>query len=286
MFRFITRQSFFVNLLVAILLVFLLGFLFIQSLGWITHHGSYLKIPSVQGMSVDKATELLNKEGFEVVISDSAYSDTAALYTVKKQLPAAGATVKVNRNVFLNINPAQLPQVILPRLEGLSYRFALDLLKNSHLKLGDTTHRPDFMKGSVLEVTQQGEHIKAGTKVRWGSSVNFVIGGGVLAIRIPVPDLTGLTVADAKAILSSQGIVLASVISATPLSDTLNAYIYQQNPEPNNSRGTLMIQPGQTMDIWIQREKPVIDSIIIPQTSPTEEGTQPKAIMPSKSGDH
>ena len=84
MFKFITRQSFFVNLLVALVLVFLLGFLFFQSLGWLTHHGEYLKVPSVTGKSVDEAVDLLEKEGFEVVITDSLYNDSLPLNVVKK----------------------------------------------------------------------------------------------------------------------------------------------------------------------------------------------------------
>ena len=126
MFKFITRQSFFVNLLVALVLVFLLGFLFFQSLGWLTHHGEYLKVPSVTGKSVDEAVDLLEKEGFEVVITDSLYNDSLPLNVVKKQLPDPDATVKVNRTVFLNVNPSTLPMVEMPSLEGLSYRFALD----------------------------------------------------------------------------------------------------------------------------------------------------------------
>lgn len=281
MFRFIARQSFIVNLLVAILLVFLLVFLFLLSLGWITNHGSYLKVPAVQGMSVNKAMDLLKNEGFEVVITDSAYIDTVALNTVKKQLPLPGANVKVNRTVFLNVNPSQLPMIVFPKLEGLSYRLGLDILNKNHLKLGDTVHRPDFMKGSILQVMYGGKNIDAGDKVRWGSTVDFVIGGGVLEVKISVPDLTGLTVGEAKAILVSKGIVLASIISSTPIQDTLSAYVYQQNPETLNFQGNPnLIQPGQTMDIWIQLEKPVIDSILIPLPDQTEQGPQPKAVMP------
>lgn len=261
-FKFIARQSFFVNLLAAIVLVFLVGFLFFESLGWLTHHGEYLKVPSVTGKNVDDAVNLLEKEGFDVVITDSLYNDSMPLNTVKKQLPDADATVKVNRTVFLNVNPTTLPMIDMPHLEGLSYRFALDKLAKNHLKLGDTTMRADFMKGSVLEQNYQGKKITAGSKIRWGSAVDLVIGAGLEAQKIPVPDLAGMTVADAKALLKDKGIILAAILTSGNVTDTANAFIFKQNPDVY-AYGTTpaYIQPGQTMDIWIQVEKPVIDTL-------------------------
>jgi beta-lactam-binding protein with PASTA domain len=265
-FKFIARQPFIVNLLVAVILIFFIGFIFFQSLGWITNHGSYLKVPSVTGIKVDDALNLLEKEGFEVVITDSAYNDSIPLNTVKKQLPDAGATVKVNRTVFLNVNPVALPLIDMPKLEGLSYRFALDKMSKSHLILGDTTMRPDFMKGSVLEQQYKGSKIEAGTKIRWGSTIDLIVGGGVQDIRIKVPDLVGMTVAQAKETLNEKGIVLASILASGNVKDTLNSFVYKQNPEVLDiDKSPLYIQPGQTMDIWVQVEKPVTDTLKVIQ---------------------
>ena len=262
MFRFIAKQSFLVNLLAAIALVFILGLLFFQSLGWLTHHGESLKVPSVDGKNVDSATALLENQGFDVIITDSLYNDSLPLNTVKKQLPDPGATVKVNRTVFLNVNPVTLPMIEMPNLEGLSYRFAVDKLKKNHLELGDTTYRPNFMKGSVLEQDYKGKKILFGSKIRWGSKIDLIIGGGLEQIKIPVPDLTGLTVEDARSLLKDKGILLAAILTTGAITDTANAYIYRQNPAVEDyNTGTNYIQPGQTMDIWIQPEPPAVDSV-------------------------
>jgi beta-lactam-binding protein with PASTA domain len=265
-FKFIAKQPFIVNLIAALVLIFLVGFLFFESLGWITNHGSYLKVPSVTGIKVDDALKLLEKEGFEVVITDSAYNDSMPMNTVKKQLPDSGATVKVNRTVFLNVNPVALPLIEMPKLEGLSYRFALDKLNKSHLILGDTTMRPDFMKGSVLEQHYKGSKIEAGTKIRWGSTISLVVGGGLQEVWIDVPNLIGATVAEAKEILKEKGIVLAAILTSGNVTDTAHAFIYKQNPEVLDfNKAPSYIQPGQTMDIWVQVEKPVIDTFKIMQ---------------------
>ncbi|MEO6819196.1 MAG: PASTA domain-containing protein [Ginsengibacter sp.] len=261
MFKFIARQPFIVNLLVAIIAIFLVAFLFFESLGWLTNHGSYLKVPSVIGMKTNDAIKQLENQGFEVIITDSAFDDNLPLNTVKKQLPDQGSTVKVNRTVFLNVNPYALPMIEMPKLEGLSYRFAVDKLLKSNLKLGDTTMRPDFMKGSVLDQLFNGKKVEPGTKLIWGSSVSLVVGAGVEAVQIPVPDLVGLTVTQAKEILTSQGIVLASILTSGRITDTANAFVFKQNPDVlGYEKSHVYIQPGQTMDIWIQIDKPVLDS--------------------------
>ena len=151
MFKFITTRSFFINLLVVIAVSVFLLFGSLQLLGWFTKHGQYLTVPYVLKKNTEEAIKLLESKGFEVEIQDSLYTDTAALGTVLKQLPDANSTVKVNRTVYLTVNRYTLPLVDVPPLEGKSLAYALELLERSHLKLGDTTFRPDFMQGSVLE---------------------------------------------------------------------------------------------------------------------------------------
>lgn len=252
-FKYLTRQPFWVNLLVALSLVFLIGFLFLQSLSWFTHHGEYLKVPEVKGQNVDNAIKILESQGFDVVIQDSVYFDSIPRYTVIKQLPEPDATVKVNRTVYLTINRAAPPPVTVPKLEGLSFRFAFDLLRKNHLRLGDTIYRPDFMKGSVLEQQYNGSRITAGTQVPWGARITLIIGGGLEVQQMLVPGLVGLTFADAKALLETKGITLASIIAMSTVKDTASAYVYKQNPDRFDVDGTtpLYIRPGQTMDVWL-----------------------------------
>ena len=263
MFKTLARQPFWVNLLSAILLICLLIVVFLSSLSWFTKHGSYLQVPSVLGKNVDVAIKLLEARGFEVVIQDSIYNDTLPKYTIVKQLPDAGATVKANRNVFITINRAAPPDVAVPKLEGLSLRFAIELLLKNHLFLGDTIHKPDFMKGSILEQEFNGQRVAAGTKVPWGSKINLVVGSGLQDIQMAVPDLLGLTYGEAKAMLDGKGITLAAAVPMSTVTDTASSFVYKQNPavtdEDNNP---IFIHPGQTMDIWLSPDRPNVDSII------------------------
>lgn len=262
MFKFFAKQPFWVHLITAMLLIFLMGFLFLQSLSWFTNHGAYLKVPVVKGKNVDAAVKLLESQGFDVVIQDSLYIDTIPKYTVIKQLPEPDATVKANRTVFLTINRAVAPDIDMPKLEGLSLSYALDKLERTHLKLGDTVYRPDFMKGSILEQQYNSSRIAAGTKVPWGSRINLVIGAGLQQQQMLVPEVVGLTFAEAKSVLESKGISLAAIVAMSTVKDTASAFVYKQNPEKFDAdKKPVYMQPGQTMDIWLSPTPLDVDSI-------------------------
>ena len=73
MFKFITEKPFWVNLLVAIAIFFIIIFTILQLLGSITNHGKYLSVPSVVGKKTADAIKFLESKGFEVEIKDSVY---------------------------------------------------------------------------------------------------------------------------------------------------------------------------------------------------------------------
>ncbi|MEO5890644.1 MAG: PASTA domain-containing protein [Ferruginibacter sp.] len=252
MFKFITNKPLWVNFLAAVVLIFLLVFLMLQLLGWITKHGEYLTVPAVKGKDMQEAIKLLESKGFDVTIQDSVYTDSLPRGSVIKQLPDADATVKINRTVFITVNRYIPPMIAMPQLEGKSLSFALDLLARNHLRLGDTSYKPDFMKGSVLEQKYNGNKISPGAKVRWGSKISLVIAGGLNEQQMMVPDLIGLTFAQAKSQLESMGINVAGIIGEGIIKDTAAAFIYKQNPQPfDDEKKPIYIRPGQLMDLYI-----------------------------------
>lgn len=251
MFKFITRRPLWVNIITAALLAFFLLFLFLQMLSWMTRHGEHLTVPSVVGMKTPEAISLLTKKGFDVQIQDSVYTDTTANGTVIKQLPDPNATVKINRTVFLTVNRVIPPMVEMPKLEGQSLRFALDMLARNHLKLGDTLYRPDFMQGSVLEQHFKGVRITEKTKIPWGSSISLVIGGGLGDQQMLVPSVVGMTFADARNFLKENGIGIGAVI-AEGVKDSANAFVIKQNPDRFDvDHLPRYIQSGQVMDLYL-----------------------------------
>ncbi len=259
----LTNKPFWVNLLVVIAIAFLFVFLFLKMLGWITRHGEYLKVPAVTGMPTNEAINLLKAQGFEVYIQDSIFTDTAKRGIVLKQLPDPNATVKINRTVFITVNRYVPPMVDMPRLEGQNLSFAIKILERNHLKLGDTSFRPDFMLGSVLEQQYKGARIAEKTKIQWGSKVDLIIGGGLQVAEMLVPSLVGMTYTEAKAHLEQSGIGIAALIGDGRITDTASAFVIQQRPERFDiNKNPVYIQSGQVMDLWISQEKKVaVDSL-------------------------
>lgn len=265
MFKFITQRSFFVNLLVVIALILVLFFLFFISLAYITRHDDVIKVPAATGKSLADATSFLKKQGFEVSVQDSVYVDTLAPLTVVKQSPEFDETVKTGRTIYLTINRAQPPLIEMPDLRGYSFRSAEMYLQSLGLKLGDTSYTPDIARNAVKDQKYNSKTIEPGTKVPMGSAIDFVLGNGLGETELTVPDLVGFTVSQAKDYLSSDKISIGVIIPLSAVSDTANAYIMKQNPEPqtilpNGDTTKNHIRAGQLMDVWISSTPPVRDS--------------------------
>ena len=255
MFKFITHRPFWVNLIVILLLSVFFIWGFLQLLGIITKHGEYLTVPAVTSKNTAEAVKILESKGFDVVIQDSVYTDTAKMGTVLKQFPEPNSTVKVNRVVLLTINRSTLPLVDMPALQGKSLGYALEILRRSHLLVGDTSYKPDFMMGSVLEQKYNGNIILSGAKIPWGSRVDMVIGGGLANDEVPVPSLLGLTYSEAKLVLEQNGIMLASTVVDPGVADTANAFVYKQIPPKfTDDKRPVYIRQGQVMDVWVSKE--------------------------------
>ena len=266
MFRFITNKPFWVNLLAAIALIFILVFIFLQSLDFFTNHGKILRVPSVAGMSLEKATETLEAQGFDVDIQDSVYVDTAARLSVIRQFPEPDVSVKVNRTVYLTINRAIPPIIDMPNLLNMSYRSASDYLRSYGLKLGDTSYKPDFAKNAVIEQLYNNQKVEPGTKIPMGSTISLVFGSGISNEEISVPDLFGMTLTEAEALLGANGLSRGATVVDPNVRDTAGAYIYKQSPERNGEEGRInRIRPGQLVTIWLGLQKPVrVDSTSTP----------------------
>lgn len=266
----ITGRPLWFNILVALAIIFLLGFLFVTSLNWITQHGVARSVPAVTGKKLADVEALLEQEGFELVIQDSVYYDSLPPSVIIKQVPEPDAVVKVNRTVYVTINRFVPPDIDMPNLVGFSYRNAEQVLGNLGLVLGDTTLRPDFAKGSVLEQQFNGNKIEPGTKIKVGSRIGLVIGAGIGVEDMPVPKLVGLTFAEAKILMEAQGLILGPVIPSPLVRDNESAYVVRQSPEIKNDEGKrFRIRPGQMIDLWLDVEPPVVDS--------TQAGNKPPA---------
>ena len=275
MFSFITKKSFFVNLLVAVGLIALIAFLFFSSLGFITGHGDTITVPNVAGKQLPQAQNLLQAQGFSVQVTDSVYIDSLKPLQVVKQSPDFDEVVKKGRIIFLTVNRASPPLVEMPDLRGYSIRSAELYLAGMGLKLGDTTFVPDIARNAVKDQMYKGNTINPGTKVPMGSFIDFVLGNGLGDEEYKVPDIVGMTVKQARTELEIYSVGFGAIILSGAVSDTAGAYVVKQNPEiktllPTGETIINKIHPGQMVDIWISDSPPVIDSLDTNTPSPDD----------------
>lgn len=266
MFKFLLNRPLWVNTIVAILLTVVLILVLFLSLGIITGHGEYEKVPNVEGKSLYEAKNILERMGYKVIVSDSVYDKTLPGLTVKKQNPESEAEVKHGRTIFLSVNRSVPPKIDMPSLIGLSYKYAGIYLQTLGLQMGDTTYRLDFAKNTVLDQLLNGESIKPGSKITLGSKIDFILGTGVVDSTMDMPDLIGKKVKEAKATLDSMNVIFGSiVVRQGPVTDTAEAFVVDQNPriftEPIPGQKIYQkIKPGSPVDVYISINKPVKDS--------------------------
>jgi beta-lactam-binding protein with PASTA domain len=270
-FEFITKRSLITNILAAAFLAFAVFFIFFQLLDWITKHGEFMKVPAVKGKSIQEARKILEAQGFEVQVQDSVYYDSLPRLSIVKQTPEADMLVKINRTIYLTVNRAQPPLVTVPNFVGQTLRSVEMQLRTLGFKMGDTTYKPDFAVGSVLEQTYKGAPLNPGTKIPMGSSISLVIGGGVENIDMAVPDLVGMTFGEAKVLLESNGLLLGAVVLNEVVKDSASSYVVQQNPQRRDAEGRpIRIRGGQLMDVWLSKSPPTKDATN--QSKPDESG--------------
>ena len=272
MFEFITKRSVGANILAAIVLGFLLIFIFFQTLDWLTKHGNYVKVPDIKGKRVEEARKILEEQGFEVEVQDSVFFDTVPPLTVMKQLPLPSEMVKVNRTIYLTVNRIQPPLVVVPNFMGQTFRSVEMQLKTLGFKMGDTTYRPDFAIGSVLEQLYNGAPVRPGTSIPMGSRIDLVLGAGLLQEEMPVPALLGMTFSEAKLLLEQNGLLLGAVVVDGMVGDSSSAFVIKQHPPLKNEEGNVMvIRGGQIMDLWISMDKEKMDTAQLRMMPPQTE---------------
>ncbi len=260
----IFARSLLLNIAIGVVVSLCVVLIFLQTLKFFTNHGDYLRVPDVTGKTLPEATKLLETQGFEIVIQDSVFEDTLRPLEIVKQFPEVDATVKVNRTVYLTVNRSVPPLIDMPNLVGMTFRNAELELRSRGLKLGDTTYVPDIAKNAVKEQLLNGVPLKPGTKIVMGSVVSLVLGAGVGNELIPVPDLFGMTYAEAKILLEANGINLGVVLPDLDVTDTASGFIYWQNPPRFTEDKRLnSIRSGQMMDIRLSLQVPVRDTTTV-----------------------
>lgn len=218
---------------------------------WLTGPGALTTIPDVAGTSVTEATATL--VAGELSVSEEILEEFDLVLpegTVKGTNPPAGTQVEKGAEVRLVVSLGPSP-VAIPSVSGSTLTELEQLLGEVNLILGNTTEEfNDFVpRGDVLRLADESNQtLAAGSQVLAGSTVNAVLSAG------PLPDVTGLSVDEARDLLQSVG--LTGVVGGDgAFSDTIPEGFVVEMSLP----GGATPRPGDTVTLIVSRGPELVE---------------------------
>ncbi len=252
--KFLISKAFFVNLLVALILVGGILWYIFNFLDDYTLHGQTITVPDLSGMTIADLDTFLVEKKLRYVISDSIFEANAKKGVVLEQDPKPDVKVKEDRRVYIVVNAMQAPKIKMPNLVDLSLKMAIATLETYGFKVGELEYKPDLARDAVIAQKINGVEMEPGTMVTKGATIDLVMGDGYSDEQIHVPMLIGLRVKEAILLLKTSSLNAGgftfdeSVISA---SDTARARVWKQQPE----YGKNMIHLGGYVDMGLTVDK-------------------------------
>lgn len=261
----VTSKSVWINLLIVVVLFVVLVFATLQYLKSYTDHGESVTVPTLIGMQLEEAQEFVADKSIHLFVMDSIYNPELKPGEIINQNPATGSKVKEDRRVYLTIRSYKAEEAAIPDVEGISLRNAISKLKNAGFDVGDRIYRPYKYTNAVLHVSLDDKKVNPGMTFPKGTTFDLVVGNGLGDTRVMVPNLIGNTLEEAEFILLggyNLNIGVADYDSTSVLNkrDTLEAVIFQQNPEPEEE-----LRIGEFVDVQLMNKvkfEALMDSMI------------------------
>jgi beta-lactam-binding protein with PASTA domain len=200
---------------------------------------------------MEQTAKLAKKSRLRYQVIDSIYTTIVPRGCVAEQNPKPGFKVKKWRNIVLTINAFHPEMVAMPNLVDLPKRQAILLIESSGLEIGLLRYKPDLSIDVVIDQLYNGKNIAEGDSLQKGSVIDLVLGKGLSNQRTPVPDLLGMHLDPAKNKIFVSSLNLGTYVYDNTIvneADTLNAFVYKQNPEFRNDAS---LQLGSAIYLWL-----------------------------------
>jgi beta-lactam-binding protein with PASTA domain len=217
-----------------------------------TNHGETITVPNVEGMPLAELEEFLVKRNLRYEVNDSSYSEDYPPLTVLKQYPQAGAKVKENRVIYLSVNRVNPPSVPVPDLIDGSLVNAEAVLRGNELKRGKIQLVRGPFLNLVKEMHFEGNKIEPGTRIPKGSVIDLVVEDGG-SNTVPMPDVTGYTLEDAKIPIFGSNLNLGQIHLVGDTLAVSPIVVLKQKPAPKEN-----IKVGDVVELWVGKKGTVV----------------------------
>ncbi|HRS43411.1 MAG: PASTA domain-containing protein [Bacteroidales bacterium] len=216
-----------------------------------TRHNQEQPTPTLLGMAVEEAAEVIADNNLRIEIADSVYIFNKKPGSVISQNPEPGTMVKKNRRVFVTINAKNPIKIEIPNIVGYTLRQAKAILEQEGFEVGTLYFRPDLGLNNVLEQRFEGKIAEPGTRIPKGSKIDLVLGQGMQGERTGIPLLIGLKLNDAVSRIIEASLNVGRIRYDETIithNDSLDARVYSQYPAYMEN-ATLGF--GTRVDIWL-----------------------------------
>ena len=248
-------RHFWINLLIAGLLLFLIIKFTMHSLNAYTHHGESITVPDLQGQNVDTLGEKLKAQLLDFLVIDSSFLPGKPAGIVLDQDPDAGQSVKEGRKIYLTVTRDIPPPVPMPNLVDMKLDIAKEKLQKAGLRVGSIQYRPGLGKNLVLYQLYRDKEVAVGMKIPKGSKIDLVLTDGIGETKVDVPNLIGRTFTEAKWTVTLLKLNLGYVQWDKTVKDSSAAVIYKQVPDFDPS-DPQKLNFGETVDVYLTQKLP------------------------------
>lgn len=213
--KFLFSKIFFLNLIIAFILLILGLFILDNYLDKITNHGEKILVPDLKNKKINELNTHLNSKNFRYKIMDSIWDRKRPKGIVIDQKPAHGDSVKTGRKIYLTINARSDEMITLSIgniINGTSTtNGAMEYLSGIDVEHDSTIFVPHDWNDIVLGMQDvNGKKLKDGDKIKAGSKVRLVV-GHIGDEKIRTPKVLGIALKDAVKILKKSLLNVSSI---------------------------------------------------------------------------
>ncbi len=179
-FQFLKSKSFFKQIAIAVISLFVLFFVLKFWLNINTNHDQKIQVPDLHKMTISEAERKLNELELDYKVIDSAsYNPDYPKKSVIEQSPEGGDFVKEKRKIYLTLNPSKYRDITIPNLNGRTKRQAISELQAIGFIVGtEYTYVKDIGKDVVRGLRHDGKIINPNDKLPKNSIIELVLGDG------------------------------------------------------------------------------------------------------------
>lgn len=250
--EFLKSRYFFIHIGLGLILISIIFLGFFKTLDIITNHGQEIQVPNLVGQNVETAIHTLESMNFRVKI-DSVFKVGKSGGEIIEQNPSAGEMVKDHRTIYLTEVKFNAPMVRLPKFEDAPYKEYESILKGLGIDIDSITYKPDIARDLVLGVNFQGREVQESFVLPKGSKVNLILGDGLGANLVKLPDLTGLRLDEARFALRGGQLILGQVRYQGIITDSSFAKVISQSPSPGKDSSAKVSQ-GTVINLILEQK--------------------------------